>query len=189
MNLTGKQLKNNRAKYRTMTAHRPRRRTRYLGTAIALLLTASSIGASAESPARTSRYRSSIEDCKAIVEVGKYQLGWSPTAAPAYDFYADLGDYIADCSWKDLGVAEPRKGTQWSLAGFVITRPVYDGASARVDIHTFRRDTPTSTKPQLRGERCELERGGSEWSVRKCSVIRTMTTPPSKPGALIQPVF
>jgi hypothetical protein len=42
----------------------------------------------------------------------------------------------------------------------------------------------------LSGETCELERDGSEWSFKNCSLIQNRIGPRAKPGAaLINPVF
>jgi hypothetical protein len=158
-----------------------------------LLLVCSSIGASAESPARTDREKSSLDDCRIIAQVGKHQLGWSSTAAPRYDFYPHFGDYVEVCSWKELGVAEPRTGNPLSLSGFYITRPAYDGSSATVQIHTFRRDQATKdgvpVKPEFTDKECKLERDGSDWSIKQCFLIKRIISEPPKVKTLINPVF
>ena len=176
-----------------IAADRSRWRARRTEAIAVLLLVCSSIGAFAESPARTDREKSSLDDCKVIAQVGKHQLGWSSTAAPPYDFYPHFGDYVEDCSWKQLGVAEPRTGNHASLSGFYITRPTYDGASATVEIHTFRRDRATKdgvpVKPEFTDKECTLERDGSGWSIQQCFLIKRVISPPPKANVLINPIF
>jgi hypothetical protein len=159
----------------------------------ALLLVCWSIGAFAGSPARTGREKSSQDDCRVIIAVGKHQLGWSPAAAPPYDFYPHFGDYVEDCAWQELGVAEPRTGNHASLSGFYITRPAYDGASATAEIHTFRRDQATKNgvpvKPEFTDNECTLERDGSGWSIKQCFLIKRVIAEPPKVKTLINPVF
>jgi hypothetical protein len=176
-----------------LTAGRSRCRARNTGAMAVLLLLYTSLGALAESPAPTDREKSSLDDCRVIVQAGKHQLGWSSTAAPPYDFYPRFGNYVEDCSWKELGVAEPRPGNRASLSGFYITPPAYDGSSATVEIHTFRRDNEAKdaapAKSRFTDAECKLERDRSEWSIRQCVTIENVTSPRPRANGLTHPFF
>jgi hypothetical protein len=82
--------------------------------------------------------RASAEDCALIVEIGKAKMNWGATP-PEFAFYpefdgAEGGTCLEDCPWKDLGVADPLIGTPTSEKAFFISRPVYSGMHASVDI-------------------------------------------------------
>ena len=117
----------------------------------------------------------SAEDCRVIVAIGTKAMNWSEANAPSFDHYPDFGDYVEDCAWKDYGVAAPRVGDASSLAGFYITRPVYNGATATAEIHTYRAESRDAggrmVRPHLRDEECTLERKETGWSVVLCSLM------------------
>jgi hypothetical protein len=67
--------------------------------------------------------RASAEDCAIIVEIGKAKMNWGATP-PEFAFYpefdgAEVGTYLEDCPWKDLGVADPLIGTPTSEKAFL----------------------------------------------------------------------
>jgi hypothetical protein len=112
----------------------------------------------------------SADDCKIIVAIGAKQWNWTAIAAPSYDFYPKFDDYIEDCAWSEFGVSAPRIGNAQSAKRFFITRPVYDGATARAEIHTYWQ-AENEDHPFRYAEKCVLERKGSGWSVVSCSML------------------
>ena len=121
--------------------------------------------------------RASVDDCAIIVEVGKNKMNWG-ASAPDYAFYGEFdrdggGTYLEDCSWKQLGVAEPLTKARQPEQGFSITRPSYAGATATVDLQIFisgRIVDGKRTPPFISVEICAVEKQGDRWQFRECKL-------------------
>jgi hypothetical protein len=121
--------------------------------------------------------RASADDCAIIVAVGKNRMNWG-AAPPNYAYYREFdsdggGTYLEDCSWQQLGVAEPLTKVQQPEKGFSITRPRYTGASATVELQIFISEQIVDgkrTPPFISVETCSLERQGGRWQFRECNL-------------------
>jgi hypothetical protein len=121
--------------------------------------------------------RASADDCAIFVAVGKNRMNWG-TAPPNYAYYREFdrdggGTYLEDCSWKQLGVAEPLTEAQQPEKGFSITRPRYTGASATVELQIFISEQIVDGKripPFISVETCSLEKQGDRWQFRECKL-------------------
>jgi len=131
--------------------------------------------AATEGPAQ----HASADDCAIIAEIGKSELHWNAAKAPEAYFYprfetAGGAQYLEDCAWKKLGLADPMIGTPNSPIGFFITRPVYSptGASAyfQYSVAAVSDSNGKKIAPYIEQELCTLEKDAGGWHLIRCKL-------------------
>jgi len=121
----------------------------------------------------------SADDCAIIAAIGRHELHWSSTKAPAAYFYPRFDStggrsYLEDCSWGKIHLATPAIGATNSPIGFFITRPVYSrtGASAyfQYSVAAVSGSNGTKIAPFIEQQLCTLEKDAAGWHLIRCKL-------------------